>query len=199
MVWFNTGATSPAAMDVLGDTDKIFVYPLSCQQYVSGAWVEKTAQTCIGGVWVPWWNGELYKNGEKYASITGGWVTTTQKYNDTVEGSSITGKQPTLTDGDSSLKAALTGALQSGTLRTANMVDLSDFKTITLKGTLASSHPYCRLYVTTNASGNYGSITNYSQLANTTTLDVSKLSGKYYVCIGLYNSNSYEMTSCVMS
>ena len=72
MVWFNIGTSSPAAMNVLDDDDKLYVYPIGCMQYVSGAWVSKTAKTYIGGAWVDW-IAYLYNSGSTYDTLTGGW------------------------------------------------------------------------------------------------------------------------------
>lgn len=68
MVWFATGTRSPVAVNVL-KKNGIWIYPASCQQYVSGSWVSKTAKTYKGGAWVDWicW---LYKDGTKEVEFT---------------------------------------------------------------------------------------------------------------------------------
>lgn len=52
MVWFATGATSTVEFNAL-KKNGIQVYPISAKQYV-GAWVDKTAKSYQGGVWVEW-------------------------------------------------------------------------------------------------------------------------------------------------
>lgn len=68
MVWFATGTRSPVAVNVL-KKNGIWVYPGSCQQYVSGAWGTKTAKTYQSGAWKDWvfW---LYKDGVKEVEFT---------------------------------------------------------------------------------------------------------------------------------
>lgn len=63
MVWFATGTRSPVAVNVL-KKNGIWIYPASCQQYISGSWVSKTAKTYKGGAWKDWlyW---LYDTGVK--------------------------------------------------------------------------------------------------------------------------------------
>lgn len=72
MVWIQTGVESGVAFNAL-KKNGIQVYPLFAKQYVSGAWVAKTAKSYQGGKWVTWWNGQLYDNGNQYTEVTGGW------------------------------------------------------------------------------------------------------------------------------
>lgn len=63
MVWFATGNSSSVAFNAV-KKNGIWIYPASCQQYISGSWVSKTAKTYKGGAWVEWlyW---LYDTGVK--------------------------------------------------------------------------------------------------------------------------------------
>lgn len=72
MVWFLTGTASNVAFNAL-NKDNIMVYPISTKQYVGGAWVNKIVASYKNGAWVSWWDGYLYKNGDEYKYITGGW------------------------------------------------------------------------------------------------------------------------------
>lgn len=53
MVWIIVGASSTAAFSAT-EENPVMVYPLSAKQYISGAWVDKTAQSYQGGEWVGW-------------------------------------------------------------------------------------------------------------------------------------------------
>ena len=53
MVWFLTGTSSNIEFNALTKND-VTIYPLSAKQYVSGAWVDVTAQSYQGGVWKEW-------------------------------------------------------------------------------------------------------------------------------------------------
>lgn len=72
MVWFPVGTSSPVAFSAL-KKQNIMVYPQSAKQYVGSAWVDVTAKSYQGGAWVDWitW---LYKDGNQYTDITGGWI-----------------------------------------------------------------------------------------------------------------------------
>lgn len=68
MVWFATSNSSSVAFNAV-KKNGIWVYPAGCQQYVSGAWVTKTAKTYQSGAWKDWvfW---LYKDGVKEVEFT---------------------------------------------------------------------------------------------------------------------------------
>lgn len=68
MVWITTGAVSPAAMNV-DKKHTVMVYPISCKQYVSGSWADKTAKTYQGGQWHDW-GMFLYNYGETDLDFT---------------------------------------------------------------------------------------------------------------------------------
>ena len=69
-VWSQTGKSGNVEFSVLKDKN-ISIYPNGCKQYVSGAWVSKTAKTYQSGAWKDW---VLYliKNGD-CTEVTGGW------------------------------------------------------------------------------------------------------------------------------
>lgn len=73
MVWFTTDKKSTAPFNAL-KKNNITVYPISAKQYVSGAWVDKTAKSYQNGAWVDWWNGHLYEYGNLHERVTGGWT-----------------------------------------------------------------------------------------------------------------------------
>lgn len=70
MVWFKTGTDAAAAINV-DKKNTVMLYPTACSQYVDGAWVDKTAETYLGGAWVGWYV-YLLKLGWQDAAL-GGW------------------------------------------------------------------------------------------------------------------------------
>lgn len=70
MVWFATGNSSSVAFNAV-KKNGIWVYPAGCQQYISGAWVTKTAKTYQSGAWKDW-QLTLYKAGTKLVKFTDG-------------------------------------------------------------------------------------------------------------------------------
>lgn len=68
MVWFATGTASTVGFNAI-KKNSLWVYPTGCQQYVSGAWVNKTAKTYRDGAWVDW-DIVLYSSGKQYVPWT---------------------------------------------------------------------------------------------------------------------------------
>ena len=72
MVWITTGTASGVEFNAL-KKNAIQVYPVCAKQYISGAWVDKTAKSYQGGKWVDWIFKEyIYKNGEAATELTYG-------------------------------------------------------------------------------------------------------------------------------
>lgn len=110
MVWISTGASSPVAFNAL-KKNNITVYPISAKQYVSGAWVEKTAQVYKNGAWADFAPEPFYifKSGE-------GALVAMNKY--TADGQSVS-------IGTDYIEFKITGGGQAGNVRTSTTVDLS--------------------------------------------------------------------------
>ena len=53
MVWVTTSTVAPVPIDT-SDENTVLIYPILCQQYISGAWVTKTAKTYQDGQWKDW-------------------------------------------------------------------------------------------------------------------------------------------------
>lgn len=68
MVWFATGTASTVGFNAI-KRNGLWVYPTGCQQYVSGAWVTKTAKTYRDGAWADW-DIVLYSSGKQYVPWT---------------------------------------------------------------------------------------------------------------------------------
>lgn len=71
MVWIFTGTASAVEFNALKKSG-LQVYPISAKQYVSGAWVDKTAKSYQGGKWAEWAT-YLYNKGDLCTARTGGW------------------------------------------------------------------------------------------------------------------------------
>jgi len=122
----NTEPTAPASGDVWISTDvsssapiqtgNITIYPSSAKQYVAVAWVTVTAYVFSGGAWIPL-ETYLFKNGDLYESITGGWV---RMWRDR-ECAEIT---------DTALVADASYQYRRAAFRTKNAVDLTSYKTL---------------------------------------------------------------------
>jgi len=86
-VWIQTGITSPVTFNAL-KKNGISVCPLSAKQYTGGAWVEKAVKTYQSDEWKGWvtW---LYKDGNQYTDVTGGWNKTVQNGMDIAFGDAV--------------------------------------------------------------------------------------------------------------
>lgn len=193
-VWITTGTSSPVAMNAL-KKNSITVYPISAKQYISGAWVDKTAKSYQNGAWVDWWNGTLYSPGDEYTAITGGWIPTTDNF-----GVSGTAVAPTVTKNDANLYMVPYGEEGKGfvgSLRTAKSVDISSYSRLVFDVS-ANSGSYTELYfaVAKDTSGFAASVKKGSMNTNvgfdrqTLTLDISGLSGLFYVVVCAYTASA---------
>ena len=184
MVWFNVGASSPAEMNILPEGNKIMVYPVGCMQYVSGAWVVKTARTYQKGAWVDWLT-YLYIKGDLCEDLTGGWAT---KATGIGEGGAVA---PTVTEGSSALTITQATATSGGIAYLANKINLSGYSTLAVKATCTNMNTITKLYVW-SALGSTQSVNATKSVLLTDdsseiTLDVSSLTGSYYIGFGLYS------------
>lgn len=196
MVWFSTGSISSVAFNAV-KKNGIWVYPAGCQQYVSGAWVTKTAKTYQSGAWKDWvfW---LYKDGVKEVEFTDN---ATNQLGTT-----------SLTWGDATVTFSGTGAAQTSMFAVwANtpLIDVSNYTKLTCKlsslncgnaswGTfnlgLAPS-----AQTTLNVSGGInGALAETSDnstdsAAKTLTLDVSSITGDAAIVMGLrFENGAYQ-------
>lgn len=123
-VWVMTGSGSFLEFNAL-KKNVIQVYPLSAKQYVSGAWVDKTAKIYQNGEWVEWWNGQLYWHGYEYEDVTGGWDAAHYK-----AGSGFTVVYDLVARKENSITAEITGVKNSSRLMTRNPVDVSSYDSV---------------------------------------------------------------------
>lgn len=141
-----------------------------------------------------YWNGQLYLNGNQYASHTGGWVTKKVKSGRYLPGTTypVTAAYPTLEFGSDTMVASISAsnnANNSGSVLTANAVSLTNFNTITFElNNSGISYTRPVICYVTNVDTEEGGIyspavenTEYYVGDKTVTLDISGLSGNYYV------------------
>lgn len=131
MLWFKTGINSAVAVDV-DKKNTVMLYPIDCQQYVSGAWVRKDAQTWDGTEWTPW---RIYLfDGNVNTELTGGINGTIQEnaifWNDTVAGD------------------------ENMTYTTQQAVDVTNFRTLSVRmmATATAESAYMRIGLMTSTS-----------------------------------------------
>ena len=183
-VWFAIGAASNAAMNV-DKKNTVMLYPLSCKQYINGAWVTKTAKTYQGGAWVEW-TYYLFNISDQCTGVTGGWEAYANGIMSANDG--YIGVQ----SNDSSVVAAV------GTIKP---IDLTNFKT--LKGFACRLHNGGKelIGVTKTKEPIFTAYTapayNTSGVFSEFSVDVSGLSGEYYITLSTdaYGPHAYNRAS----
>jgi len=189
MVWFKTGNQSAVLFNAL-KKNGIMLRPLSAKQYISGAWVTKTAKSYQGGEWLEWIaDTYLYNAGDTCDAVTGGWQGRAWK-----EDSDTSASAPTITFNADSMVAATTGSNYArGVVEIKEDFDLTHFKTITaiysFSGTVSET---ASLFMVISRDSTYwGASEAVASTAlakgtdKTATLDVSAISGAYDVAFGI--------------
>lgn len=173
----------------------LWVYPTGCQQYVSGAWVSKIAKIYQNGAWageggmVKTW---LYNNGDECQSITGGWAAKA------VGIQNYPALAPTVTKNDGlatiSLLTSTTIEWKAGIYATNKQIDLTNYQTLTLHGRGEGTDEYCKAWLVALPSlsewQSYPQVSILNQSMTDISLDVSALSGGYFIAIGVAKSSA---------
>lgn len=203
-VWFAIGAVSDVAFSAT-KKNPVMVYPLSAKQKIDGALVDVTAMSYQGGSWVAWWNGELFKDGNQFVAVTGGWEPM---------GFDINGSwdpvAPNLEIGET-MKLSLTQtahSTNSGVAITKKKISLKKWTTLCVFTPLlktATSGDYnsgISVYVLTSNDNTkylndvmvasqviYSTSSAITQTDITTNLDISGLDDEYYIAIRIALGN----------
>lgn len=201
LVWILTGSVSEVAFNAL-KKNGIMVYPLEVKQYVSGAWVTRTAKSYIGGAWVDWWiPGTLLANGTDGTDITGGWKSSAYS-----AGSGYEAVVASFSIGADGLSVALNDQsyeYRSTFVGTKNKVDLSGYTTLEVECSEAKATVGRTGAVIVSLYSDEGYSTAKTATILSTenvftgkvNLDVSGLTGKYYIGLFLWKWDA----SCVVS
>lgn len=176
IAWISIGTQSSVEFNAL-KKNGIQVYPLSAKQYVSGAWVTVTVNSYQNGDWVDWWNGELYKSGNEYEHITGGWKSTVPSPDWYSSG--------TLKKQSGSLIATATGR-QGIVVHTKNKIDLTNYSYILydVVNSKAGTDSYRPALIVSNVPAEETTIAEVELNSGQTgeiLIPVARLSGEYYV------------------
>ena len=183
MVWIKTGNSSPVEFNAL-KKNGIQVYPHSAKQYVGGTWVDKTAKTYLGGEWCEWIPaGALFWQGNQFDSLTGGWYS----------GNVFADAAGTFTTNGGMLNVAHTnGGYSSNAVRCTNKISLSGASALKCNvASMSGTHDGFKLCVSTSnfEPVDATAVANISKTGETA-LDVSGLTGSYYVYIFSYTSST---------
>lgn len=191
MVWIYIGTESPAAFNAL-KKNCITVYPLSAMQYISGAWEKKEAKSYHNGVLVNWIR-YLYSYGDEHNTVTGGFTNNFHAW---------ANEPKALTKNADNLSPNYYG----GGFGTVKKINVAGHKTLTVVATAsnAAGDAKCVFGLSTK-TGQHSVDAPQSFFSAYTTigtgtkqeykLDISALSGEFYVGFVTYNRylNVYEI------
>lgn len=190
MVWIKTGESSTVEFNALKQNG-LQVYPLKASQYISGAWVAKTPKTYQSGAWVDWIT-YLYNNGDECTNVTGGWSA-----NGWTDGTT------TIKEGTKNSDHILLGASTTSTtnarhiIATENKIKiLPETKSVCVTATpILIAQNNCFNIVVSPTKTRTDRIANIEIIGTvgtteTFSLDVSDISGDYYVELDSWASSN---------
>lgn len=199
-VWFLTGTSSQVAFNAL-KKHVIELNPMSAKQYIGGAWVDREAKSYQNGELVAWWDGELFKYGNEFDSVTGGWVCTPAPYNKAGDGSS--GAEMIPTKNENGGYTLYHGFSTKGAIwHTANKIDVTDVQEIKFVGSFSATNGnhvgmalYSKIdYCIQNRAAFMTGVLQYG----THTLNVADVQGEYYIGFHVYNANTIVVDEVIM-
>lgn len=194
MVWISNGSASRVVINVL-KKNALYIYPQVARQCVSGVWVNRDSYCYQNKAWTPLWFGQLYTPGDEWTAVTGGWTSVAMK---SFKNSGASAKAPTITRGTSSIKAQTSGG---GVFHTVNKIDVTEFDSLTFRGEFARGGSSGRNLLAA-CWENFGSYYDEGDGASAAsaglsgsagkelTVDVSGLSGEYFLGLGLTESTA---------
>lgn len=109
----------------------IQVYPLSAKQYAGGVLEDVEAKIYQNGEWNSFWDGEIYKEGNEYLNLTGGWTS----------GGWVGSNNATVVPGilESDRIVVRGGEGNEGIIATTNKIDLSEYKQLEITANVLST------------------------------------------------------------
>lgn len=191
MVWILTTLDRFASFNALKNK-AVMVYPREAMQYFDGKWNSMKAESFAGGEWTPWIL-YLYKEGNEYEDVTGGWKAVNTKPASGY-GNAIT---PTIERNTGSIKFVISSASTSGggLCYMSNKIDLTPYDTLYVS-MLQGWSGRKDVLVTKDASTMWESVTpriRHSGLtAHIITLDISDIDEPRHIAIGLAYNNDQD-------
>lgn len=197
MVWIVTGQKSPTNFNVLKDSN-INITIQYVKQYDGTAWINKSAAIYQENTWKDCWDLCVFKTGDQYTYMTGGWART---------GYTLTNFTHTsisrITIGETLIAKAVSGETSDsgGLIGTQQPINISSFTTLRAKGNVANYYSSTRLYIgisTTKSISNaplaYIRLTAKGDFDKTITLPTDVEEVYVFVLAGCYSGNSTTFT-----
>ena len=201
LVWIRIWTDSAATFNAL-KKNNMTVCPLYANQYVSGAWVVKTAQSYQGGNWVSWYR-YLYDSGA-FDSIGA-----FNSFSYGISTSASTRIKPAQTNGATYVKLSITKSSSNndaaGSCFSASKVNVTPYSKLKINVSSASADTDAgntRICITSDKADKFTAaasktiISNGSSVKSPTvfTCDISNVSGSYYVVVSFNGAASQTIT-----
>lgn len=175
MIWIKTGTSSAVEFNAL-IANGIMLYPLFVKQYINNEWVTKEAKSYQNGIWVEWLE-YLYNYGDECIDLTGG--ISHDGYTD--PNNNIVGFIKNVDN----LYAQAGGSLRlAGTM---NKINLTNVNTVVVDMDITATTYGVYIVATADknidASNRAASVTIDEVSSGLCELDVSALTGEYYISI----------------
>lgn len=165
LLWIQTGTSASVPINI-HRKNTLMVYPVGCKQYVSGAWVTKTARTYQSGKWQDW-SLFLYNYGETELEIS---FETDTASNGSLQANYIHMESTNKYGGNVSMSAGPALDLTPYTVAKIELENTGSYATMTIG--FGATLGTCDV-----AKWQYQG----EMSKQTVTIDISELSGEYYL------------------
>ena len=187
-VWIKTSTVSAGVFNAL-KKNSLYIYPAEAKQYVNGAWVSKAMKIYQNGTWKSM---EMYLYNYDKMGYT--WTSEGKLMSADAGGDK---SAPTITDGSGGvLNIRQPKTYSCGIAYISQKIDLTNYKTLTFSGVISADTDHtwrARLYIW-SALGTYANDNSaamkQANVNGTTTIDISSLSGSYYIGFAVHHSDS---------
>lgn len=208
MVWIMTDDALNVSFSATMQ-NPVLVNPSSVRQYVGGAWERKTAKLYQNGAWIVLGVVYLYNEGDRCAELTGDYRTLGTYY-----GACTINVAPVITYNATSVNVVSNTTEGAGVWVTTNKINLEKFSKLCMKGELVAKRGNQYLVSTAFAAfSNVGNKVDWASNRSASTIlqlwdgddrteklvdpviDISNLTGSYYIGIGQYIHRAYSSAS----
>lgn len=194
-VWILLTEKSVASFDLL-KRNSVPIHPFMVRQRKNGIWLDVPAMSRKYGVWMPWWDGYLYHQGNTCDLVTEGW----KAYAYVPYDSGSSAYAPTLTLQTDTMKVVLskpTSGYRGGAVFTEKAVDVSAYRKLKIRVWSLSELTAGTVNIGLASTKENG----YTQIAaaeitrmGDVTLDLTNITGEYYVCLRIGGVSSAGST-----
>lgn len=178
MVWVKVGGTSAVPFSVLKNT-VLMVYPVVVSQYISGAWVTKTAQVYQNDKW----NNMivyLFYLGNQFESITGGWEANAYHVGSVTD---LGTPNLDMTSNVMNISRTTSKNAVKGSVMTVNAIDLTDYNKLYFNVTSLGTDGEVTFGITDAPADIYTMASSVVAVSGLNCVDISDYSGSYTVAI----------------